>query len=110
MPWYGGTAPYPRRYGGGGIPGLSSSKNRIDLVFASLSAARGSAYDQTTESAVGVENLAMARCVALEGYGANERLTNELYPPTSTIAGLLPRWETIMGLPPQASNTQRSRQ
>lgn len=109
MPAFGGTAPFPRRFGGG-IKGLASGKNRIQLVFESISAARGSAYDQTQNTAVGVENLAMARAVALDGYGANERLANELYPPTSTVAGLLPRWETILGQPPLKGDSQRKRQ
>jgi hypothetical protein len=99
MPFTGGACPSPERYGGG--EGLGN-KPLLQVVWESIAAARGSAYDQQwpPTTAVGYENMAIARAVCFDGYGANARLANNFQPGKMTATGLLPRWETVFGTPP----------
>lgn len=78
-------------------------------VFESIAAARGSAYDQTPTSTVGVENMAFARAITIDGYQRNQKLANEFDPRKCTAAGLMPRWERIFGLAPLATDTEPTR-
>jgi hypothetical protein len=102
MPLFGGLTPFPLRFGGW-VP-------RLQRIVESLQTARGPIYSTSQSSAVYIENNAYARAIDRDAYGANERLANEFYPPTATIAGLLPRWETIFGIVPPQGATQQSRQ
>lgn len=97
MPFTGSQSPSPERYGGGEN---GSDVNLVQHVYRALAQARGSAYDQAwpPSSPVGVENMAMARAIALDGYGQNTRLANNMFPSTMTAAGNLGRWEKILGL------------
>jgi hypothetical protein len=106
MPRYGGFSPYPLRYGGGEG---NSSAPLLQRVFESIAAQRGSAYDQTTQSAVGVENMANARAITFDLYGANARLANQFRPATMTADGLLPRWERIFNTPTLPGDTEATR-
>ena len=98
MAMFGGFSPFPLRFGGGAP--------LLQRVFESIAAQRGSAYDQTTQSAVGTENMAIARAITFDLYGSNERLANNMRPATMTAAGLLPRWEAIFDEPPQPGDTE----
>jgi hypothetical protein len=109
MPFTGGYNPSPERYGGG--DGTTNAPH-LQRVFESIAAARGKAFDQTLNSAVGAENMALARAIAFDLFGANVRMGNEMLPPRSTAAGMLPRWEKILGAPPfpgDAEATRRAR-
>ena len=99
---FGGFHPWPKRFGVGGPP-------LLQRVFESLAAARGSAYDQTTTSAVGIENMALARAVTFDGHSCVTKMANEFTPQRCTAAGLLPRWELIFGTPPQIGDTEPTR-
>jgi len=110
LPWYGGLA--QRRYGGG-IRGSATNTPLLERVQESLAAQMGTAYEASVNpitSAVGMETMAYARAITFDGYGASERMVRELYPPTATLGGLLPRWEAIMGTPPVLGDTQVTRQ
>jgi hypothetical protein len=93
---------------GGGIG--SSPAPLLQRVFESIAAARGKAFDQTTASIVGAENMALARAVTFDLYGANLRYVNEMNPAYATVGGMLPRWEKILGQPPQPGDQQTDRQ
>lgn len=110
MPFTGGASPQPERYGGG--EGINSNVPLLQRVYQSITRARGSAYDQSwpPTTAVGVENLAYARAITFDGWGTNQRLSNECNPGKSTAAGLLPRWERILNCPPNYGDTQPVRQ
>jgi hypothetical protein len=100
VPFTGGAAPSPERYGAGEG---NSNVPLVQRVYESVAAARGSAYDQTwpPATAVGAENIAFARALALDGYGGNQRLANNFQPGRMTsIGGLLSRWEKIFDVPP----------
>lgn len=107
MPFTGGYSPSPERAGGGDGTGNAPLLQR---VFESIAAARGVPYDQTLNSAVGAENLALARAITFDLYGSNTRFTNEMNPTLATVAGLLPRWEKILGCAPMFGDTQPVRQ
>lgn len=107
MPFSGGFAPSPERSGGGEG---SSAAPHLQRVFESLAAARGPLYDQTTGSAVGAENMAYARAITFDLYGANRRFANEMNPQYATVAGNLTRWETILAQPPLPGDTETTRQ
>jgi hypothetical protein len=112
MPFYGGMSPAPRRYGGG-IRGADTNAPLLQRVAESLSQQMGSAYEPSVlppTSAVAMETHAYARAVVFDGWSANERLANQFLPSTSTVDGLLPRWERIMNAPPFAADTQPTRQ
>ena len=116
MPFTGGATPSPERYGGGEG---NSNVPLLQRVYESIAAGRGSAYDQVwpPSTAVGAENMALARAIALDLHGGNQRLANQFNPLKSTVGGwsgsastgllpgassggLLPRWEAILGTPP----------
>ena len=103
MPLFGAFSPFPLRFGGGEG---SSGKPRLQIVFESIAGQRGSAYDQTLNSAVGVENLAIARAITFDLYDASERLANNFRPATMTADGLLPRWEAIFDQPSLPGDTE----
>src|SRR5271166_6036405 len=107
MPFTGGYSPSPERTGGG--DGTSAAPT-LQRVFESIAAARGPLYDQTTGSVVGAENIALARAITFDLYGANRRFANEMNPAYATAAGLLPRWEAILAQPPQPGDTEKVRQ
>ena len=108
MPFTGGAAPSPERYGGGLA---KPNKPLLQIVYESLAAQRGSAYDQSwpPTTIVGLENLAMARAITFDLFGANERLANNFLPQKMTAIGLLPRWERILNVPPQPGDTESAR-
>jgi hypothetical protein len=93
---------------GGGDAG--SAAPLLQRVFESIAAARGKPFDQTLQSAVGAENMALARAITFDLYGANVRFANEMSPATATVDGLLPRWEKILGQPPLPGDAQQVRQ
>lgn len=103
MPFTGGFSCGPERYGGGEA---NSSKPLLQIVFESLAAQRGSAYDQTVSSIVGIELMAQARAITFDGYGTNQRLANQFNPQKMTADGLLPRWERIFNVPPLPGDTE----
>ena len=102
MPATGGLV-VVERYGGGEN---NSDATTLQRVFESIAAQRGSAYDQTTESVVGVENLAIARAITFDGYGTNQRLANQFLPAKMTADGLLPRWEAIFNISTLPTDTE----
>lgn len=102
--------PYPLRYGGG-AKGGTTNKPQLELVAESLATQMGTAYSQDVRpvtSQVGLEGHAYARALAFDGYGSNERLRNELYPPTSY--SLLPRHERNLGVYAMPGDTSPVRQ
>lgn len=110
MPFTGGATPSPERYGGGEG---NSNVPLVQRVYESLAGARGSAYDQAwpPTTAVGAENLAYARAIALDGYGGNQRLWNNFIPSkTTSQSGMLQRWESIFGVPPNFGDPDIVRQ
>jgi len=107
MPFTGGFSPSPERTGGGDA---GSAIPRLQRIFESIAARRGKAFDPTDESIVGAENMAYARAIESDLFGANERFANEMNPVNSTVGGLLPRWEKIFGVPPVPGDTQSARQ
>ena len=110
MPFTGGASPSPERYGAG--EGINSNVPLVQRIYETISRARGSAYDQSwpPTTAVGVENMAFARAIAFDGWGTNQRLSNECNPSKATVGGLLPRWEAILNCPPNYGDTQPMRQ
>lgn len=107
MPFTGGYNPSPEQTGGGDG---SSNGPLLQRVFESIATARGQAFDQTLNSSVGAENMALARAITFDLYGANVRFANEMNPATATAAGNLPRWEAILGQPSQPGDTESQRQ
>jgi hypothetical protein len=107
MPFTGGYSPQPERYGGGDA---GSNVPLLQRIVESLAAARGKTYSQALTTAVGVENMALARAIAFDLYGANVRAANEMNPATATVSGLLPRWEAILAAPPLPGDAQPVRQ
>ena len=105
MPFTGGACPSPERTGGG--VGLGN-KPLVQIIYESIAAARGDAYDQSwpPATAVAMENFAIARAIAFDGYGANDRLVNNFFPDSMTAIGLLPRWEAIFDAPPGPGDTE----
>ena len=112
MPMFGGLTPFPLRFGGG--------TPRLQSIVQSLQASRGQLYSTSTMSAVYVEDNAIARAIDRDGYGCNERLTNQFYPTTTSSyaglptdgiigVGLLPRWETIFGIVPTPGEPDATR-
>ncbi len=104
MPFTGGYSPSPERYGGGEG---NSKEPLLQRVFESLSSQRGTAYDQTLSSVVGVENMALARAITFDGYGCNQRLANNFLP--AKMSAMLPRWERILNVPPLPGDTEPTR-
>jgi uncharacterized protein YmfQ (DUF2313 family) len=109
MPANGGASPGFERYGGGengtNIP-------LLQRVYMSIAQQRGSAYDQSWPPAtiVGMENMAIARAITFDGYGANQRLANNFIPTKASLAtGMLQRWERIFGLAPLSTDTEPTR-
>lgn len=106
MPFTGGYNPSPERTGGG--DGTTNAPH-LQRVFESIAAARGKGYDQTLNSAVGAENMAYARAIAFDLFGANVRNGNEMIPPRSTAKGTLSRWERILGIFPRPGDPEPTR-
>jgi hypothetical protein len=104
MPFSGGYSPSPERYGGGEG---NSKEPLLQRVFESIAAQRGSAYDQTLSTPVGVENMAYARAITFDGYGCNTRLANNFLP--AKMSATLSRWEAIFNVPPQPGDTEPTR-
>lgn len=107
----GGQAPGPLRTGGGEN---GSNITLLEHVYRGLARSRGSAYDQSwpPTSPVGVENMAMARAITFDGYGANQRLANNFVPQTMMALGNLGRWERLLALsvlPTDTETTRRTR-
>jgi hypothetical protein len=96
---YGSLRPYPRRYGGG--------TPKAKTFLGAMNAARGTAYDTTTGSAVYVENLAIARAIA-RAWETNERLGN-LWDARRMGTDMVVRWERIYELTPTPSDTWTDR-
>ena len=97
---YGGHFPYPRRFGGG--------RPRLRIVHDALNAARGTALDASNSSTVAwVENMAHARALTFDGYGANERLAMQWDPDRMTA--FLGRWEKILGIRPAPGTPDKTR-
>jgi hypothetical protein len=107
MPFVGGHSPFPERTGGGDA---GNSVPRLQRIIETLEAARGKPFDATQSTLVGAENMAYAVAIDQDGYGANERFACEMNPATSTVLGLLPRWETIFNTPPLYGDSQAVRQ
>jgi hypothetical protein len=104
VPFTGGWSPSPEKTGAGLF---GRSPPLLQRVFESIAAQRGSAYDQTLTTAVGVENLAYARAITYDVHEASRRLANEFI--AATGAGLLPRWEKIFNVPPAPGDTETVR-
>lgn len=103
MPFTGPFTP-GERYGAGEG---NSDAPLLQRVFESIAAQRGDAYDQTTLSKVGAENMAYARAVTFDGWGTNQRLANGFDPQRMTLAsGMLPRWERIFGINPLPTDSE----
>ena len=97
---YGGHAPFPKRYGGG--------RPLLRLVHDNLNAGRGTAVDASnTDTVAWVENMAHARAITFDGYGANDRLSLQWDPDRMT--SFLPRWEKILKIVPSPSASTRER-
>lgn len=103
MPATGGYSPGPEKYGGGYG---NTDVPILQRVFEAIASQRGSAYDQTINSVVGVENMAIARAITFDGWGANLRLANQFLPSKMTADGLLPRWEKIFNTPTLPGDTE----
>lgn len=105
MPTYGGFNPFPQRYGGGEVEGVTLLERTVE----SLMGAMGSAYTQDRSSVAYVEAQAEARVLVFDGYDVARRLANQFFADTMTVDGLLPRWERIYALPvvPGATGDQR---
>lgn len=97
---FGGYHPYPRRFAGG--------KPQLQVIHESLNAQRGTAYDATnSETVVWVENMAIARAITFDGWGANARLANQRDP--ARMTDMLPRWERIFKIVPSPSASDAER-
>lgn len=104
MPFSGGWAPGPERYGGGEG---NSDEPLVQRIYESLLAQLGSAYTQSTASVLGVELMAEARAIAFDAWGVNQRLANSFIPSRMTAAsGMLQRWERIFAVPPLPGDTE----
>jgi hypothetical protein len=105
MPTTGGVSAGFERYGAG-FP-------LIRRVYESLAAQMGSAYDQAWPPATpaAIEIYAIAKAFALDGYGATERLRNNLFPDKAQlITNMLQRWERILGAVVLPADTEPIRQ
>ena len=69
----------------------------------------GKPFDQTLLSTVGAENIAYARAITFDLFGANQRNANQVNPAYATADALLPRWEAILNQPPQPGDTESVR-
>ena len=97
---YGGYHSFPKRFGGG--------RPRLRIVHDALNAARGTAIDASNSSTVAwVENMAHARAITFDGYGANDRLSLQWDPDRMT--SFLSRWEKILGIWPTPGATEKTR-
>lgn len=105
MPTTGGVSSGFERYGAG--------NPLIRRVHESLVGQMGSSYDQTwpPKTPFSVEMFALAKAIALDGYGANQRLANNFIPEKAQLfTGMLQRWEHIFNAPPLPADTQVDRQ
>lgn len=98
MPFFGGYAPFPLRFGGG-VP-------RIKTLYQSLNEARGTAYDTSDESNVTAETMAHARALD-SAWSANRRMALQWDPLRMT--DFLPRWEAILDLHPGPNDSVAAR-
>ncbi len=98
MPTFGGSSPFPLRFGGG--------KTRLQSIVDSLGVARGTAYDVSQPSNVYAEDMAIARCVEAL-WSANARLANQWDP--ARMTDFLERWEAILEVPPAIGDSLRTR-
>lgn len=101
MPFFGGSTPWPLRFGGG-VP-------RLQRIVESLQVQRGPLYSTNPKSAVGIENNAYARVIDRDVYGTNERLANQFDPRRTTADGLMSRWERVFDLTPATGATEPAR-
>lgn len=104
---YGGFHPYPRRFGGNRYSG----KPLTEVVYESLSASRGDAYDtEDGTTIVAIENKAYARALVYDGWEVNARLALQWDP--WRITDMLPRWEKVFAIfvPPGASDYARRKE
>jgi hypothetical protein len=107
VPVFGGWSPSPTEYGGGAN---GSSVTLLQRVFESIASQRGDAYSQSPASIVGVENMAIARAITFDGWGANQRVANNCNPSrASLVTGMLQRWERILGTPPLPGDSEMTR-
>lgn len=98
MPTFGGFGGWPRRFGGG--------RSRVQTIYESLNAARGSAYDTTDSSNVTAETYAQA--VALAAAWSNNRRA-ALQTDPKRMSDFIPRWEAILDLHPSPADSVADR-
>jgi hypothetical protein len=99
MPWFGGSCPFPLRFGGG--------TPLIKTLARSIAAQLGTAFDTIdTSTLLYVELQAEARVLAA-AWRQNERLGNQSDP--FRMTDFLPRWEKIYGLYPLPTDTMSKR-
>lgn len=108
MPFTGGGSPGPERYGGGEN---NTDVPRLQRIYESLCAQHGSAYAQDWPPATpfGIEQMAYARAICFDLYGAAERMANQTNPQKMTADGLLPRWEKIFSVPAAPGDAEPTR-
>ncbi len=99
MPNFGRFGTSPERYG-------RSRGSLVEAIVTSLLAARGTAYDHGDSSFVYIEALAYARAIEA-AWSATRRAANQFDP--QRMDEFIPRWETILGLHPAASDTKVAR-
>lgn len=97
---YGGYHPYPRRFGG-------SANSQLETIHTDLNSARGSAYDPQPKSIVWLENMAWARAITFDGWGANERMSYQMDP--VRVTDMMHRWERIFAIIPPFDSTESER-
>jgi hypothetical protein len=109
MPATGGAASSPERYGGGEG---NSNAPLVQRIYESLGAQMGNAYDQAwpPSTPFAMETFAIAKAIAFDGYGCNQRLQNNFRPDKCTaVTGMLQRWERIFNVPPLPTDTEAVR-
>lgn len=89
----------PERYGGPG-------DKRLERILQSLNRARGDSFDTSTSSNVYYENLALARAICMI-WELNRQMASQWDPRRMTH--MLPRWEKILGIVPNAEHTEVER-
>lgn len=97
---YGGYHPFPRRFGGG--------KPRLKVIHESLNAQRGDGIDVSHGTEVWIENMAFARAIYFSGWESNRRLSLQ-WDPLRLHKNMIPRWETIFGIPTNPAASLRAR-
>lgn len=96
--------PYPRRFGGGRYAG----KTQLEVVYDSLNAQRGAAFDTDSETSIAaVESMAFARAIVFDGWEVNARLGHQWDP--NRVTDMLSRWEAIFKIRPRPGTSDRAR-